>query len=383
MYKKHLTISIDKSKTMIFNKTGKKLRGFKVGDDKLEPVQTFCYLGYEINASGSCSAAVNSLYEKAVKAMQPLLRTISSFNIPLETAIRLFNTYIVPIMLYNVENWGEMTTNNIQKFTANFWSNTIDAKASNLQRKFLKYVMGVSRSSPNLAVMGDTGEIPLMLKGYRLMLQYWHRVTNLPNESLAKKALLENIDLRTNWITTIEKLMNFFNLSGFIGSSNLKWETKKEMHASFVEYWKNSISNNSKLFFYCRYKTDFEFEKYLHLPNFYERKAISKIRCSDHELEIERGRHKNTSREMRYCKYCNGQQIETEEHFLFDCTYYNDIRTRVAFPTSKSTLFSMHEPHGLGEFIMLALAKRRDKELINELLTRLILLCTELTQADM
>ena len=213
------------------------------------------------------------------------------------------------------------------------------------------------------------------------MLQYWYRVTNLQNESLAKKALLENIDLRTNWITTIEKLIIFFNLSGAV-SSNLKWETKKEMHASFVEYWKNSISNNSRLDFYCRYKTDFEFEKYLHLSNFYERKAISKLRCSDHELEIERGRHKNISREMRYCKYCNGQRIETEEHFLFDCTYYNDIRTRVTFSTSKNTLFSMDEPHELGQFIMLAMAKRRDKALLNDLLTRLILLCTELTQTD-
>ena len=42
---KHLTISIDKSKSMIFNKTGKLIRRvFKIGGEKIEPVQSFCYL---------------------------------------------------------------------------------------------------------------------------------------------------------------------------------------------------------------------------------------------------------------------------------------------------------------------------------------------------
>ena len=30
------------------------------------------------------------------------------------------------------------------------------------------------------------------------MVQYWYRVINLPMETLAKEALLENIDLKTN-----------------------------------------------------------------------------------------------------------------------------------------------------------------------------------------
>ena len=50
---KHLTVSIDKSKTIVFNKTGKLLRReFSIGGSNLEPVRTFCYLGYEISAGG-------------------------------------------------------------------------------------------------------------------------------------------------------------------------------------------------------------------------------------------------------------------------------------------------------------------------------------------
>ena len=366
--KKHLTISIDKSKTIIFNKTGKLIRRvFKIDGKDLEPVQTFCYLGYEINASGTSNTAINNLYDKASKAMQPLLRTVSRFNIPIETSIRLFDAYISPIMLYNVENWGEMTTKRIQNFAnRNFWSDIIEAKASNIHRKFLKYTMGVTKSCPNLAVMGDTGEIPLMMKGYRLMVQYWNRVTNLPNESLAKKSLFENIELKTNWIATIEKLINYFNLSeSFQNPSKLRYDAKKGMHTSFVEFWKNNIKTNGRLEFYCKHKNVFKFEEYLHLPSFDKRKAITKLRCSDHELEIEKGRHKNIPREARCCKFCNKNEIETEKHSLFECNYYDDIRTEINFNNVNETLFSFDNVSHLGQYIMLALAKRKNKDLID------------------
>ena len=89
---------------------------------------------------------------------------------------------------------------------------TKQSKTDTIHRKLLKFTLGVSRSCPNLAIYGETAEMPLSLKGYRLMLCYWKRVNSLPGESLAKKALKENVELRTDWILTIEKLLKTFNL---------------------------------------------------------------------------------------------------------------------------------------------------------------------------
>ena len=61
--------------------------------------------------------------------------------------------------------------------------------------------------------MGDTGEIPLSFKGFRLMLNYCHRIHRLPNETLVKIALIENVNIRTTWIRTIEKLQNLFEIT--------------------------------------------------------------------------------------------------------------------------------------------------------------------------
>ena len=57
------------------------------------------------------------------------------------------------------------------------------------------------------------------------MLNYWNRLTTLPDKCLAKKALIENANLRTNWILTIEKLIKTFNL---IEVSNKRFKATAE-----------------------------------------------------------------------------------------------------------------------------------------------------------
>ena len=64
----NLAVNTNKTKTMIFNHTGRLIRqNFFVGNIKLEQVQIFCYLGFEVKASGVVSSAVNTLYDKAIK----------------------------------------------------------------------------------------------------------------------------------------------------------------------------------------------------------------------------------------------------------------------------------------------------------------------------
>ena len=54
-----LTISVRKSKTMVFNHPGKLIHdGFQLGDEVMEPVQEFCYLGIDIKCSGTVKHAV-------------------------------------------------------------------------------------------------------------------------------------------------------------------------------------------------------------------------------------------------------------------------------------------------------------------------------------
>ena len=103
----------------------------------------------------------------------------------------------------------------------------------------------------------------------------------------------------------------------------------------FEELWHAQISGahqeqnkTSKLRFYKLFKKNFEREPYLNLvPDFQMRKIISKFRCSDHVLNIEKGRHSNQKVEQRKCKMCN-KSIEDEIHFLNNCEKYRTLRDR-------------------------------------------------------
>ena len=358
---KDLTISIDKSKTMIFNKTGKLIKHiFTIKGEKLEPVQSFCYLGFDINASGTTNSTINCLFDKANKAMRPILGAISRFNIPIKTSLKLFHTCIAPIMLYNVENWAILSNKKLKNCTTDTFLEMSDAKANNLHRRFLKFILGVSKSCPTLTLMGETGELPLMLKGFRLMLKYWFRVSNLPNATLAKKALLENVSLHTNWIATIEKLMNCFKLTNSIQSLNiLERDTKEFMFTSYVKSWENKvISNIGRLEFYKKIKKEFGFEDYLTIHTFKERRAISKLRCSDHGLEIEKGRHKKIPREERECKLCCNRNIETEEHFIFLCNFYDTLKAKHEFRYTIDNLFNTEHLDKIGKYLVDAFFER-------------------------
>ena len=85
---------------MISNPTGKYIKEeFNINRKTIEPVKSFCYLGFEVKPSGTVKHAMSTLYDKASKALRPLLCAIARFNIPTKTSISLFHYLISPIIL--------------------------------------------------------------------------------------------------------------------------------------------------------------------------------------------------------------------------------------------------------------------------------------------
>ena len=71
---------------------------------------------------------------------------------------------------------------------------------------------------------------------------------------------------------------------------------------------------------YCKIKTSFRSEKYLHnINNFTLRGAITKLRISSHRLKIETGRYLKLEVNKRLCNKCDLNKIEDEIHFLQEC----------------------------------------------------------------
>ena len=84
-----------------------------------------------------------------------------------------------------------------------------------------------------------------------------------------------------------------------------------------------------RLNFYKKVKTEFRRETFLDNLNFEQRRAVTKLRCSDHALEIEKGRHKGIKdRSKRICPLCPCPTMEDEEHFIYNCNSYNHLRLK-------------------------------------------------------
>ena len=150
---KHLTINITKSKCMIFNSAGRHLKSdFTINNEPIENVNSFCYLGFDVKSSGTVKYAMDILHDKAKKALRPLISVIARFKIPVQTVqtlIRLFHTFMSPILLYNAEDWSTLTDKKIQRFSNTTILDDISTSKTDLvHRKLLKFVLGVSKSTP-------------------------------------------------------------------------------------------------------------------------------------------------------------------------------------------------------------------------------------------
>ena len=109
----------------------------------------------------------------------------------------------------------------------------------------------------------------------------------------------------------------------------------------------------ARLSFYREIKDNFKKEKYLEIENFEYRRIIAKLRCSDHSLEIESGRHRKIDRNERFCKHCAVGAIETETHFLLECNKYDALRKKhnIEQFTNIRQLMNNLDPITLGVFL--------------------------------
>ena len=132
------------------------------------------------------------------------------------------------------------------------------------------------------------------------------------------------------------------------------------MEEGFKRYWKDSLSNPnlSRLSFYKLLKTEFKTGGYLDDLKFEHRRHITKLICSDHALEIEKGRHKGIKdRSKRVCRMCQSS-VEDEKHFLFYCYRYNHIRTKYNLGQDLQSLLRANQSSNTAKYIIEAIEYR-------------------------
>lgn len=93
---------------------------FKYNGESLNIVTNFQYLGIIFSSKGSFNDAKAHLVQQARKAMFIVLRKARKSNLPIDMQLELFDTMVVPILLYGAEVWGFEYWNIIENFHMQF-----------------------------------------------------------------------------------------------------------------------------------------------------------------------------------------------------------------------------------------------------------------------
>ena len=304
---------------MVFSRGNKLIKSdFNVGGSPIENVKTFTYLGFTISAKNcQFQSTIDDLSIKANRALFAIKSKIKFSKLPVRLAIKIFNSQIVPILLYGSEIWGPYMDYNFDT-----WDNT---KIERIHTQFLKQVLGCNIQTSNNMIRADAGSRPLITHLIKRFILYaknlQQRTSNLCYDALVYE--MNNSEI-PNFIKFIEK----FNLNIEDMVQKSKAELSKICQGTYDRFWGGRISVSPKAISFNKYKTNITLESYLAQKlNRKHKIAISRFRLSNHQLMIEKGRHMKPKieRNERLCYLCKNE-IENEEHFLVTCPLYSPQR---------------------------------------------------------
>ena len=224
-----------------------------------------------------------------------------SFNV----AVEIFDKTILPILIYGAEIWGCKHHTVIEK----------------VQMKFLKRQLSLSQTTSDVAVIGETGRLPIAFHYHLKWFTFWLKlkdILDMADDRYPKRCylMLKDHDLhdRRNWITDFKNMLRKFGCEHIWEKENSTKEQNEQYINSFKQgmikfhesEWKHKLRNSSKLAIYASFKSDMRKENYIEILTLRKFLGIlARFRTPNHTLEIELGRHKGLLLSQRICVYCD------------------------------------------------------------------------------
>ena len=336
----HLTVNLKKTKIMIFNKkyeTGASHNVFYIDGDKIPETDRYDYLGitfttsmgkFELNTQKICDKARRAIYAARSNA-----RAAVGNHLGIRIQLKIFDTQIQPIMEYGVPVW--------------FNGKPLE-EVERVHTQYIKQALGVKTQTSTLAVYGETGRYPMILRQQYLTIKYWLRLISLKPDNILSQLYtdLRSIDAdgSASWVSTIREILNHTRYAGkpIDELENMGKQIKcfaanvhEDLKSKFAGGWKEKINDSAKnpvLRTYRTFKFIHESEPYIHcLNDRYIQTYIAKLRVSSHHLRIEEGRHCKPKIlvEKRLCIYCNVTEIDDEQHFITSCRFHDEERKKL------------------------------------------------------
>ncbi|OXA44553.1 LINE-1 retrotransposable element ORF2 protein [Folsomia candida] len=172
-----LKVNLSKTKVMVFRRGGRLQHGldFRYGEDKVEIVSEYTYLGVPFSSSGVFVKAAKHFKQKGMAALGSVWKVIMGGKTNSWFAkYTLFRSICCSSTLYASHLWGLRYLELVE----------------DVQQHFYKKLMGVSRLVPRYLVRLECGVPPMKLHIIKQCLMYMVKVNNMEEHRYTKKCFI-------------------------------------------------------------------------------------------------------------------------------------------------------------------------------------------------
>lgn len=128
---------------------------FRIGNEVIDVVQNYTYLGTRITSSGNFAPSLEHLRQKALHALFSLRRHTDLNNLKPSLACKIFDSMISPNLTYNSEVWGAFVKSDFKS-----WDSSAIEKT---HVQFCKRYLQVHNKASNIACRAELGKFPMII----------------------------------------------------------------------------------------------------------------------------------------------------------------------------------------------------------------------------
>ena len=317
----------------------------------------FVYLGVPFYESGEMDAPMaEERLRKGRRSMAALRYRCAQLGITQPALIaKLFDTTVVSTLGYGIELWGP-------GYLLRDAVLTQKDGAEVLHREFLRRVLGVRHTTPNLVTYAEFGRFPLRYFWQKQVYSFWRRVSGLATtgaREILAVALKDNMQLAAQqrqegmavdqqaWAGKVAALLATLDINvdltavpvaldmppiivqsagqaTHLAKLQVDTGTKTTTYKRDIRGWENNSGITT---------ASYTLQPYLQTTMPIKRRwELARFRTSSHHLWVETARHQivHPAREARACRLCNSGHVEDEYHMVFNCSFpaLDEIRTQ-------------------------------------------------------
>lgn len=321
-----LKVNKDKTKIMVFRRGGalKRYEKWFYDGNKIDTDAHFSYLGVYFSSFHHWSQNQKFRATKGLRAMGSVGRILQSMPcISSDVVWKVFDSQILPILHYGSEIWG--------------FSESLDIER--VQLKCCKNILKIHTKVPGIALRGELGRLPLLLKRRYNIINYWLRILEMENTRLSKDAYKLQLNWaerdRKCWLNNVKGLLCNYGFAevwfnqGIGDKHTFKMILKQRITDIGIQSWQIEINNMDRLRFYKIIKEQFCIEKYIDILEPLDRSVMANFRCTGLPLRVVVGvYYEKINYNSCLCEICYQEKTEDEYHFLLECKSLTPVRRK-------------------------------------------------------